>query len=200
MACNFHAAMRHTLVPACLLLLVAAATAPASAQTARASERQLPMTIEAERQGTADLARRIVTFSGNVVITQGTLRITADRVEVREGAQGVRHAMATGVAGQPATFRRQRDGVDETIEGRAERIDYDGGADTLRLSGQAVLRLLRGATLSDEVSGQVITYDNLRETFQVTGGDGGRVRAVLTPREALRPAAPPTPPAATPRP
>ena len=151
------------------------------------------MTVEADRQGTVDLARRIVTFSGNVVITQGTLRITADRVEVRETAQGVRHAVATGVAGQPATFRRQRDGFDETIEGRAERIDFDGDADTLRLRGQAVLRLLRGATLSDEVSGQQIVYDNLRETFHVTGGDGDRVRAVLTPREAQRPATRPAP-------
>jgi len=193
--------MRQKLISTCLLLLLlcAAAAVPAGAQPAPAGERQLPMTIEADRQGTADLARRIVTFAGNVVITQGPLRITADRVEVREGAQGVRHAVATGVAGQPATFRRQRDGVDETIEGRAERIDYDGGADTLRLSGQAVLRLLRGAALADEVSGEVIVYDNLRETFQVTGGEGGRVRAVLTPREALRPTAPAPPPTPTPR-
>ena len=184
--------MRHTLTSFAVGLLLVAGAGLAWSQSPERSERHLPITVEADRQGMADLARRIVTFAGNVVITQGTLRITGDRVEIRETPQGVRHAVATGAPGLPATFRQQRAGVDETIEGRAARIDFDGGTDTLRLSGQAVLRLLRGVTLSDEVSGEVITYDNMRETFHVTGGDGdgGRVRAVLTPREAPRPAAP----------
>ena len=46
------------------------------------------------------------------------------------------------------------------------------------------------ATLADEITGNLITYDNIAEVFSVAGGaaatpanPGGRVRAVLTPRE-----------------
>ena len=52
----------------------------------------------------------------------------------------------------------------------------------LRFVGNAAVRRLRGATTADEITGSVITYDNRAETFAVDGGgNGGRVRAVLTP-------------------
>lgn len=187
MACNFHAAMRCRLTAPLPPLLVAftvalSAAAPAVAQR---SDRSQPMTIEADRQSTVDLAKRVVVFVGNVVITQGSLRITAERVEVRETPEGWRSAVALGEAGRAATFRQKRDGVDEVIEGRADRIDYDGRADTVRLAGNALLRRLRGGAPADEVTGALITYDNVNETFSVSAGDGGgRVRAILTPRES----------------
>jgi lipopolysaccharide export system protein LptA len=187
MACNFHAAMRCRLtapLPALLVALTVALSTAAPA-VAQRSDRSQPMTIEADRQSTVDLAKRIVVFVGNVVITQGSLRITAERVEVRESPEGWRSAVAFGEAGRPATFRQKRDGVDEVIEGRADRLDYDGRADTVRLAGNALLRRLRGAAPADEVTGALITYDNVNETFSVSAGEGGgRVRAILTPRES----------------
>lgn len=186
MPCNFYAAMRRlrpVLLCAHLLALLIAvpAVGPAAAQR---GDRNQPMTIEAERQSTVDLAKKVVVFVGNVVITQGSLRITAERVEVRETPEGWRSALALGDAGRPATFRHKRDGVDEVIEGRANRIEYDSRIDTVRLLGDALLRRLRGGAPADEVSGALITYDNIHETFSVSGNDGGgRVRAILTPRE-----------------
>ncbi len=182
-------------MPRHLTLVVAAVAAAAvlgGAAHAERADRSQPLNIEADKQSTVDLAKRVVVFVGNVVITQGSMRITADRVEVRETAEGFRSAVATGSSTQPATFRQKRDGVDEVIEGRAERIEYDSRVDTVRLSGAATLRRLRGATPADEVSGQLITYDNANEAFNVTGGDGGgRVRAVLTPRQDAAPASRP---------
>jgi len=166
------------------LLIAASVAGPAAAQR---SDRSQPMTIEAERQSTVDLAKKVVVFVGNVVITQGSLRITAERVEVRETPEGWRSALAVGEAGRPATFRQKRDGLDEVIDGRADRIEYDGRVDTVRLVGNALLRRLRGSVPADEVSGALITYDNVNETFSVGGGDGGRVRAILTPREQAQP-------------
>lgn len=193
MLCKFCAAMPipPLTVVALVLLLIAA---PPAVRAERA-DRSLPLTIEADKQSTVDLARQVVVFNGNVVITQGTMRITAERVEVRETPEGWRSAVASGQAGQQATFRQKRDGIDEFIDGRADRIEYDSRADTVRLRGNATLRRLRGSTPADEVSGQLITYDNVNEVFNVGGGDGGgRVRAVLTPREAAS-----APPAGTPR-
>lgn len=186
MDCNFRAEMRSTRLALPVLLPAVAVAAALGMAVARAerADRNQPLTIEADRSSTVDLARKVVVFNGNVVITQGTMRIEADRVEVSETPQGFRTATATGTVGKPATFRQKRDGVDETIEGRAERIDYDSAADTVRLTGNALMRRLRGSTPADEVTGQLITYDNVAQLFSVDGGSaagGGRIRAVLTP-------------------
>ena len=58
----------------------------------------------------------------------------------------------------------------------------------MRLSGNAMIRRLRGNDLADEIQGQTITWDNTAETFTVQGGaegsPDGRVRGVLTPAPA----------------
>ena len=172
--------------PAAALALGLAAS-PAWADRA---DRSKPLTIEADRPGTIDLLKQVVVFNGNVVITQGTLTIRAERVEVRELPDGFRVATALGTAGKPATFRQRREGSEEHIEGAADRIEYDGRGDTLRFVGSAAMRRLRDATVADEITGGLITYDNTTELFTVAGAapgeasDGRRVRAVLTPPPA----------------
>jgi lipopolysaccharide export system protein LptA len=54
----------------------------------------------------------------------------------------------------------------------------------------AALRRLRGGNAADEITGNLITYDATTDKLTVSGGStptpanpGGRVRAVLTPRE-----------------
>ena len=160
-------------------------SSPASAEKA---DRTKPVNIEADQPGTVDLLKQVVVFNGNVVITQGTLTIRAQRVEVRETPEGFRAAVALGGAGRPATYREKREGVDEYIEGQAERIEYDGRADTVRFTNNASVRRLRSTSVADEVTGNLITYDNYAETFSVQGrpaatpdNPSGRVRAVLSP-------------------
>lgn len=157
---------------------------------AEKADRTKPMVVEADKPGTVDMQRQIVTFSGNVVVAQGTMQIRADRVEVREVEGGQRAATAIGSGDKPATYRQKREGLEETIQGAAERIEYDGRTDTLRFTGQAVVRRLRGTEVADEITGRLITWDNTRELFNVEGGavspdnPGGRVRAVLSPAPA----------------
>lgn len=186
MACKFYAVSMqrpfrlHRFVFALVLVVVAGAC------HAERADRSKPLTIEADKPGTVDLLKQVVVFNGNVVISQGTMTIRADRAEVREMPDGHRTATAIGSASHPATFRQKREGVDEYIEGSAERIEYDGRSEVLRFSGKASVRRLRGSTTADEITGNQITYDNAAEVFSVQGGAGaasGRVRAVLTPRE-----------------
>lgn len=160
------------------------------AARAEKADRTKPMVVEADKPGTVDMQRQVVVFSGNVQIVQGTLQIRAERVEIREARDSTRSATATGAPPQQASFRQKRDGVEEYVEGAADRIDFDGRADTLRLSGNAQVRRLRGAQVVDEISGQLITWDNTTEVFNVEGGaaPGGRVRAVLGPRADRAPA------------
>jgi len=163
---------------------------------AEKADRSQPIVVEADKRGTVDTQKQITVFTGNVVITQGTLQIRAERVEIQEGKEGFRTAVAFGVAQQPAFFKQKRDGVDENVEGTAERIEFDEKNDTLRLSGNPVVRRLRGPQLADEITGNLITWDNRTEVFTVDGGartpanPSGRVRMLLSPRsEASAPAA-----------
>ncbi len=177
------AALRRGL--ACALLVLAPLVA-----TAEKADRLKPLTVEADQPGKIDLLNQFVTFNGNVVVTKGTMVIRAGRIEVRETPDGYHTAVAIGSPGKPATFRQKRDGVDETIEGEAERLEYDGKADLIRFVNKASVRRLRGTSVADEISGNLVSYDNVTEVFSVSGGaaatpanPGGRVRAVLTPRE-----------------
>lgn len=176
---------RFPLFPAaCLTALLCAATA----SVAEKADRSKPMVIEADKPGTVDLQRQVVVFNGNVAISQGTMVIRADSVEIREAADGYRTANAIGSAARPASYRQKRDAADETVEGAAERIEFDARTDTLRFTGNASVRRLRGAALADEITGGAITWDNNAELFSVQGGaaspgnPSGRVRAVLSPR------------------
>ncbi|CAG1017274.1 Lipopolysaccharide export system protein LptA [Burkholderiaceae bacterium] len=202
MACKFHASMTPPRFPllkglcraAPAALLALALATPALAEKA---DRTKPLNVAADRQGTFDLLKQVIVFSGNVIITKGSIVIKADSVEVRESPDGFYTAVALGSKAQPATFRQKRDGVDEYIDGQADRLEYEERADTVRFVNNAIVRRLRGATIGDEITGNLITYDNTTEVFSVSGGPasttagstGGRVRAVLTPREGTPAAA-----------
>lgn len=159
---------------------------------AEKADRTKPMNAEADSLRYDD-ARQTSVFTGNVVITKGTMVIRADRVEVRQDNEGFQFGTASSTGGKRAFFRQKRDAGDEWIEGEAESIVYDGKADSVSFRNNANLRRLRGVTLTDETQGALITYDNTSDVFNVSGGNAagnpsnpsGRVRAVLTPRAAV---------------
>ena len=170
------------------ILFVAGFVVMLSMQTANAerADREKPMHLEADRATVEDVNRkegsRISTFIGNVILTQGTLRILADKVVMKEDAQGFRHATATG---NLVSFRQKRDGMDEYVEGWSEQAEYDSKTDKIELYRRA--RLKRGF---DEVQGDYISYNMRNEFFQVIGskergvesGPDKRVRITIQPK------------------
>jgi len=167
------------------------------------SDRSQPMVMEADRSGNIDLQRQVLVYEGNAVITQGSMVMRADRIEVRQTPDGYYVGQAVGSASKPATWKQRRAAVDETVEGTAERIDFDGRADTLRFIGNSTVRRLRAGLVADEIAGGIIIWDNTAEVFRVEGGakssmnPSGRVRAVLSPRVESSASAPAPAPAAT---
>jgi len=138
-----------------------------------------PIEIEANRMS-ADDARRMNVFEGNVVVTRGTLNIRADRIVVRQDAEGNQFATATG---NPVRFRQRQDpkppekeGV--WMDGEAKRIELDEKSGKIELFEDA--RVNRGG---DEVKGNYILVDQRSDFFTVTPGKGdGRVRATIQPK------------------
>lgn len=153
---------------------------------AERADRDKPIHLEADRATVEDINRkdstRVSIFTGNVILTQGTLRISADKVIMKEDINGFRHATAIG---NLVSFRQKRDGVDEYIEGWSKRVEYDSKTDKIELFRQA--RLKRG---EDEVNGDYISYNMSNEFFQVMGsnergvetGADNRVRIIIQPK------------------
>jgi lipopolysaccharide export system protein LptA len=166
---------------------------------AEKADRDMPTQIEANKMS-ADDARRMTIFEGSVVLTRGTMRLTADRVVVRQDAEGFQFATATG---KPARFRQRQDlKPPETegvwLEGEALRMEIDDRSGKIELYDNAHVK--RGG---DEVAGNYILLDQRSDYFSVsTGKDvqaakegttAGRVKAVIQPKPR-----PPEPPAVAP--
>ena len=171
----------------CLLLALVLGAGFACAEKA---DRDKPMNVEADALGYDDLKQTSV-FSGRVVVTKGTILIRAAKIDVRQDAQGYQFGLISAEPGKLAFFRQKREGLDEYFEGEGELIEYDGRADTARISSKAQLRRYRGATLADEFTGDVIVYNNTTDMFSIDGAQpktgaspapGGRIRAMLIPK------------------
>jgi lipopolysaccharide export system protein LptA len=203
MRSKIRAFMKHPYLFALPVLASLFLAGPAAAEKA---DRAKPMNVEADALRYDDL-KQISVFTGRVVITKGTILIRGARVEVRQDPEGYQFGVVTAEPGKLAFYRQKREGLDEFIEGEGETIEYDGKADRVKFIRRAEMRRYRGATIADEMTGSVITYDNPTDVFAVDGGPagtapgtpGGRIRAVLAPRgPASAPAAAAAPAASAP--
>ncbi len=105
-----------------------------------------------------------VTVEGEVVLSQGTMRITGDRMRVKKGAKENVTAEIFGTTSQQLTFREKREGKDEFIEALADRAEFDQGANTLKLISRAVVK-----SAGNVISHDYLVYNRLTQEFI---GDG----------------------------
>ena len=172
-------------VPLLLALTACLASWPALAERA---DRNQPTLIVADHQTVDDL-KQVSVFTGHVVLTKGTIRVTGERMEYREDPEGYQYAVVTAGPDSAATFHQRRDpsrpGVEETIDAVADRIEYDNRADTVKLFTRAIVRRFENGVMRDEFTGDQITYDARNSHYDLVGtgsGSGGRVTARIAPR------------------
>jgi len=144
-------------------------------------------------QSTFDDVRQVSTFTGNVVLTKGTLIIKAHKIVVTQDPAGYQYATIHAAPGGVATFRQKRDGgPDLWFEGQAQRIEYDGKSEIVKLISNASIRRLDGRKASDEITGELITYDSRTEFITANnaatgqGKAGQRVKVVIQPRSGQK--------------
>jgi lipopolysaccharide export system protein LptA len=170
------------------LLLTLLALLTSSQVHAEKADRDKPIDLEADNMTVND-AKKTSVYTGDVILTKGTLEIHADRLIVREDSEGFQHSTSFG---DPTTFRQKMEGKDEYIQGSGQRIEYDGRMDKVQIYDKAWVK--RG---EDVVHGDYIMYDASSEYAEVIGGPSagtaenpkGRVHAVIQPKTKT----PPTP-------
>jgi lipopolysaccharide export system protein LptA len=156
---------------------------------AEKADREKPINLEADKVSLDD-NQKVSVFEGNVILTQGTTKITAAKITVREEKDGSQKATSIG---KPATFRSKRDGVDEYVDGSAERIEYDSKTDKVELFTNAWLKRDK-----DELRGNYVSYEGSTEFYQAIGGSTsannstspGRVTVVMQPKPKVQATAP----------
>jgi lipopolysaccharide export system protein LptA len=182
----------HRTSPLGLTLIAALCAALFSTQAgAEKADKNKPLNAEADALRYDDLKQTSV-FTGNVVITKGSIILRGATVNVRQDNEGFQYGTLTEAGGKRAFFRQKREGLNEWIEGEAETIYYDGKSDTVTFTKNAVLRRFKGTALNDETTGNQITYDNVTDVFNVVGGPAnasatnptGRIRIMMTPQVA----------------
>ena len=153
-----------------LILAAAASSSPGQERRVTRGEELGSLTIEivADRLS-ADSIKNSVTFEGNVVAKQGDVTLHADRLfaEYSRGAGIIEKILAEG------NVRA----IQEDKEARAARAMFFNLEQRIVLSGDA--NLTQGG---NTVNGETVTIYLRENRSVVTGGEGGRVRAVIQPK------------------
>lgn len=177
---------------ASLVLVLASFTSQAesSQQESRSQLSQLsqlqrdfeaPIQILAENDF-LDLAANVYRATGNVRINQGTLRITADELEVTGFEERDGEVELFVLRGTPATYQQEIEpGV--LVEAQAHLIEYNATERTLTLSTFAELRQDGSLVRANRISYNI----ELQQVISESGDGTEQVETILRPRQRQNP-------------
>ena len=144
---------------------------------------QKEMTILSD---SAEIDRRAgtVVYEGNVILTQGTLKIEADRLMILRNGDTLEKAVAEG---DRARYQQQIEVGKPLTTALGDRIDYYTSERRIIITGDAELE-----QEGNIFSGERITYDMATETVRADGNtaesstdstdeDSGRIKVVIQP-------------------
>jgi lipopolysaccharide export system protein LptA len=127
---------------------------------------------------TANQKLRTTTFSGAVIISQGSIKVHADTATASEDLQNNKTIV---LIGRPVTFS-QVDNDGSMIRGQCDQFTYMSGSGMALMYGRAILR-----HSNDLVSGHTISYNLKTGAYSVIGDSASgvanasktRVRVIL---------------------
>jgi lipopolysaccharide export system protein LptA len=162
-------------------LLALAMIAPSAAEKADRKQKVNINSIDFE----GDQGKGVYKLSRNVVVTQGTLKITADRADIRTTEEEQYFAV---LSAKPAVCFRQRTDNGNWAQGVSERIEYDSQRGIVELFGNAILFVGDDETRANYIvyNTQLGTYEARDSKDKKTSGKG--VTFVLQSRDKDDPA------------
>lgn len=155
-----------------IALLVAAVTLTFTSAQARESDLSKPIDVRAD-SSEFDEKAGIQTLSGNVVITQGTMEISADFIAISLTNNALSKIEGRG---SPIRFSQENE-AGERMQGEAQQIIYDALNGILILKGNASLSQPRQSLTSEQ-----ITFNARTQKVSAEGGaQDGRVSIQIQP-------------------
>ena len=137
------------------------------------SDRNQPISLEADR-ATFNEKTGVTTYTGNVVIEQGTLKINAQSIVANLTSNN--QIKVVTAQGSPAKFQQQIDAKSGLARGEGRKIIYNAETGIITLSGSAFLSQ-NGATFR----GENLTYSMNKGDIEASGGNNGRIQIVIPP-------------------
>jgi lipopolysaccharide export system protein LptA len=154
---------------------------------AEKADKNKPMDILADKL-THDDIKQVSIYTGNVILTKGTITLKGDKMVIRQDPAGYQYGVITG---KLASFRQKREGLDQFIEGFGLEINYNGKTEVVQFTEKANVRRLEKEKVMDEIQGKVVIYDSRNENYTVEGGasesstgtnPSGRVKVTIQPK------------------
>lgn len=164
---NIQALLRNSIITTLFLLN--------SSSFALESDYSKPVVVESDKQ-TAELDKDKITFIDNVVITQGTIKITANKVEIFRGKNGqIKDLKASGT---PATYVQVMESG-KHVKAQGLYISYDPVRQIITLEKNAEIK-----QENSSLKGEKIIYNVATEKMEALGGKSNkRVTTVFIPSE-----------------
>lgn len=165
------------------ILLVAAFFIAIPAAVATSNDTQQPISIESNH-AELDEKKGIGTYMGNVILQQGGIKITADKITVYANKGELQKLIAEG---NPVRFTQDRENL-ENITGSSLRMEYDAESKHFLLINNA--ELMQG---KNRFSGQHIQFDPDQEKVIATGSSdktgesAQRVQITIQPKKSNEP-------------
>lgn len=149
-----------------------------SIATGLTDDRLQPITVDSD-SAESNEDKGVTTYSGNVVMQQGSMRIDAEKLIIHNDKSKVTRIIALG---QPAKYQ-QKPNVDQgLVIAQANRLEYN--------IVQGTLHLINNASLSQEgtsLTGNRIDYD-VKKSVVSAGSDNSRNQRVkmVIPAKSLK--------------
>jgi len=157
-----------------MLCIVLCTMLTSASAHARKSDFTQPIFINADRTE-YDETTGIQIWSGNVVMSQGTMEIKADRIKITLRDNKLSRVEGTG---SPIEFQQENESG-ELVKGNATTIDYNAETNSLTLGGSATL-----TQPGQRLQSERIVFDINRQKVSAEGGDNGRVSIQIQPPAA----------------
>lgn len=141
--------------------------------TAQALEEDVNKPIEVEADSVEiDEGSGKSIYKGNVILTQGSIRLAADRITVIQHEKKSDQIIAVG---SPAVLTQKSANGKKPVKGRSTRMEYSVNSDILFLIGDATLTQDQDTFKSDRIA-----YDRKRSLIKGGTSAEGKQRVRVT--------------------
>lgn len=103
---------------------------------------------------TVDDVKQVTTFTGNVIVTKGTLLIKAAKAVIVQDPEGYQYVTLYAAPGKLASMRQKLDGGPNLwMEGYGEKIEYDNKHEVAKFYTHARVKRMEGSVVTDDLMG-----------------------------------------------